>query len=62
MDTRYSGSIAGEQSNYDWNVEFDMTDKHLGITQYHPDEYPGGERVLLSPKQVRALKRFLENK
>lgn len=57
-ETIYSEKIAGDSRNYYWPVSFDVGDGgYLGIDQPQDDgEY---QRVLLSPEQVAALKRFL---
>ena len=59
MATKYSEKVEGNDSNYKWAARFDIDDGCLGITQYHSsDEGNKIERVLLSPKQVRALAKF----
>jgi hypothetical protein len=59
MATKYSGKIEGSDRNYKWAASFDIDCGYLGITQYHSsDEGNKIERVLLSPKQVRALAKF----
>lgn len=60
-DTRYSDRIAGVPGNYGQSVRFDSTGGYLGISQ---EETQLGDkivlhRVLLSPWQVRALKKWL---
>lgn len=51
--TYYSDEIKGTRGNHDLPAKFDLTDGYLGITQT-------GDRVLLSPKQVKALTEFVE--
>lgn len=59
MATKYSEKVEGNDSNYKWAVRFDIDNGYLGINQYHSsDEGNKIERVLLSPKQVRALAKF----
>lgn len=60
--TEYSGLLAGSRGNYGWPVRFDLSDGSLlGITQL--DESGNvKDRVLLSPKQVRALLDFIGQK
>jgi hypothetical protein len=53
--TDFSDEIAGNEGNHDLPVRYDMTDGYLGISQT-------GDRVLLSPKQVAELTRFIEQK
>lgn len=55
--TIYSDAVEGETGNWDWRVKFDITDGYIGITQWNDDS---SDRVLLSPRQVQALKRFIE--
>ena len=62
--TNYSEMIAGDKGNYDWAVRFDNTGPHnhdqgyIGITQYD-GHGKLKERVLLSPDQVQAFRKFL---
>jgi hypothetical protein len=58
--TRYSARIKGQASNWDLAAKFDMTAGHLGITNYDGPKVTN--RVLLSPEQVRELKKFLRVK
>lgn len=52
-EARYSEKIPGEAGNYDWPARFDISGcGFLGISQ-------NNERVLLSPKQVRELLKFI---
>jgi hypothetical protein len=55
--TEYSLKIEGMQGNYNYAVQFDITDGFLGIDQIKDD----GEidRVLLSPMQVKELIAFV---
>jgi len=53
-ETVYSESVPGAAVNYNWPVQFDMTDGTLGITQVD-------DRVLLSPYQVKALLAWLKS-
>lgn len=54
--TEYSTEIPGSDQNHNISVRFDLTDGCLGITQVKQIEV---ERILLSPRQVRALILFL---
>lgn len=56
MQIRYSEKIKGTEQNYNWQVRFDLDSGFLGISQYHEDGKI--ERVLLSPKQKKALLEF----
>lgn len=58
--TVYSKDIPGTEGNYNWSVRFDSTDGFLGITQMKANGEI--ERVLLSPRQVKALKAFVTRK
>lgn len=58
--TEYSKKIPGAPGNFQWPVNFDLTDGFLGIDQEHPSA--GDERVLLCPRQVAALLEFLREK
>lgn len=58
--TRYSQRIDGTARNYNWRVGFDLTDGYLGITQMEGEMVK--DRVLLSPKQVKALIEFSQPK
>jgi hypothetical protein len=55
-NTRYSEEIPGSRGNYDWGVRFDRHNGYLGINQWNDE---GLERILLSPKQVKALLEFI---
>lgn len=55
--THYSDEIPGAKQNYDLSVTFDLTDGFLGISQ--KDAGVVKDRVLLSPKQVEELTKFL---
>lgn len=56
--TYYSDKVEGSNGNYHWPCKFDITNGYLGITSY--EDEGSVERVLLSPKQVAALIRFVE--
>lgn len=56
-ETVYSETVEGRRGNYHWPAKFDLADGYLGVTQKKND-LPM-ERVLLSPKQVKALLAFL---
>ena len=56
--TRYSEKIAGTRTNHNLPARFDLTDGSLGITQF--DNGTVSDRVLLCPKQVQELRKFLE--
>jgi hypothetical protein len=55
-EIRYSATIRGDFGNYHWPAEFDAVGRHVGISQI---QGTGLVRVLLSPKQVRALVAFV---
>ena len=56
---RYSKDVQGDRRNYRWPVRFSIsTGGYLGINQTSGSN--SIERVLLSPKQVKALLRFLD--
>jgi hypothetical protein len=57
--TYYSERIKGERRNYNWPVRFDLTDGLLGITQLGDETVR--DRVLLSPKQVQEMLKFLKS-
>ena len=54
--THYSKEVPGEKGNYRQAVGFDDTNGYVGIGQWTDTRI---ERVLLSPRQVRALRTFL---
>jgi hypothetical protein len=56
--THYSDEIPGARGNYGWSVMYDLTGGYLGITQM-TDDGKVKDRVLLSPKQVQEMTRFL---
>ena len=57
---RHSEEFRGDSGNYMLTVRFDLTDGYLGIDQRDPaDPKRGTDRILLSPAQVKALKRFV---
>jgi hypothetical protein len=55
--TYYSNDVKGDCGNYGWPVNFDITDGYVGINQVREDGE--SDRVLLSPKQVAALAKFV---
>lgn len=58
--TVYSRRESGDTGNHRRAVRFDVTDGYVGITEYGGDDGTIVlERVLLSPKQWFALKRFM---
>jgi hypothetical protein len=59
---RYSKDVPGETGNYLWPVKFDEARGFVGISQRHNEEGGVIDRVLLSPKQVRALLTFVSKK
>jgi hypothetical protein len=57
--TRYGDEIAGERGNHNLSVRFDQTSGFIGINQF--DEAGTlTDRVLLSPRQVSGLLKFIE--
>jgi hypothetical protein len=58
--TRYSDKIKGSRGNFDLLARFDLTNGHLGITQFEGDAVK--DRVLLSPAQVQELLNFISSK
>ena len=57
--TTHSERIEGDQGNYNWPATFDITPSgYLGITQSADSVW----RVLLSPTQVKELRKFLRGK
>lgn len=57
--TYYSDELVGDRGNYWWSARYDVTRGHLGISQTTEKGRPT-ERVLLSPYQIKELKKFLE--
>ena len=57
-ETHYGPWLAGDSGNYDLPVRFDRTDGYVGISQ--KDDAATTERVLLTPRQVRALRAFIQ--
>ena len=55
-EIEYSDKVKGDARNFDQAVKFDKQEGYIGITQYDGDSVR--DRVLLSPKQFEALKRF----
>lgn len=58
--TRYSEKIAGVRGNHNQSARYDLTGGYLGITQ--TDGEVVTDRVLLSPKQVEELAKFISRK
>ena len=56
--TYYSPDIQGDEGNYNQSVRFDKTGGYVGISQYETDILK--DRVLLTPKQVEALIKFVK--
>lgn len=54
----YSDRIPGTDGNYNWAVRYDKDGGFVGISQTKDDGTI--ERVLLSPRQVKALLKFIE--
>ena len=59
--TRYSQEVPGDEHNHGFICRFDVTDGYVGISQ-SDDGKRWSDRVLLSPKQLRALIRFTKPK
>ena len=59
-DTRYSKRIKGAPSNWNLAARFDLTEGHLGIVNFDGPKVT--DRVLLSPEQVRELRKFLRER
>lgn len=53
----YSKGIKGDEGNYEWEVNFDLTRGYVGISQMANGTH---ERVLLSPAQTKELVAFIE--
>ena len=64
--THYSEEWPGSYSNYDWSVQFDVTDGIVGISQMHNKPLAKGEppleRVLLNRRQIVELIKFVQMK
>jgi hypothetical protein len=60
-DTVWSNQFAGDDTNYDLWVQFDLTDGYLGLSQGQKDYTKVDARILLTPAQVELLKAFLDN-
>lgn len=60
--TYYSYKHFGDSGNYRFISRFDETDGYVGITQWDPEKEVDSSRVLLSPKQVESLIRFVKRK
>lgn len=56
--THYSEEIKGARGNYNFPVRYDLTDGYLGITQKESGTVM--DRVLLSPRQVEEMTKFLD--
>ena len=56
---RRSEMIEGTERNWNWPVRFDKSGSFLGITQFDEGGRRVKDRVLLSPKQVEELTKFL---
>lgn len=56
---KYSEPIPGTKGNYNWSVRFDSNRGYLGISQTREADVGGSQRILLSPKQVKALLAFV---
>ncbi len=58
-ETKYSATLKGNRFNHGRTARFDRTrDGYVGILQMCQDGTI--ERVLLTPKQIKALVRFVE--
>jgi len=58
--TEHSDTVPGDSGNFGRAVRFDLTGAYVGISEYlDPSDNGGPDRVLLSPRQVRALLDFL---
>jgi hypothetical protein len=55
--TVYSEKIEGARGNYHLPARFDLTGGYLGISQF--DNAAIKDRVLLSPRQLKALLAFV---
>lgn len=55
--TEYSERVEGDHWNWEKTVRFDATDGYIGITSFDDDGHVI-QRVLLTPKQIKALIRF----
>lgn len=59
-ETKYSKTVPGVASNFGQPVRFDKTGGYVGITQFNDEGCKEvGDRVLLSPNQVKALAQFI---
>jgi hypothetical protein len=59
-ETIYGEKIAGDTANHNQAVRFDVTDKYVGIAQFDEDGTVNG-RVLLTPKQAKALVEWIKS-
>ena len=57
--TRYSRVEKGDAGNHQRHMQFDDTDGYIGISSTN-DDGSDVQRVLLSPKQYRALVTFVK--
>jgi hypothetical protein len=55
--TYYSDHVNGDAGNWNRKARFDVVDGYVGITTYENDTVV--DRALLSPKQYKALKEFI---
>lgn len=58
-EIEYSEWIAGAEGNYKWPARFEENRGYVAIDQQRGDG-GGSHRVLLSPRQVKMLLRFIE--
>jgi len=59
--TRYSRVEIGDAANHGRHARFDYTGGYIGISDMN-DKGFDGDRVLLTPKQFRALVKFVTAK
>jgi hypothetical protein len=57
-EIEYSAWVAGAEGNYGWAARFEENRGFIAIDQQRDDGQP--QRVLLSPKQVKMLMKFIE--
>lgn len=55
-EIEYSDKVQGDAQNFNQSVKFDKQEGYIGIIQYDGDAVR--DRVLLSPKQLKALISF----
>ncbi len=58
--TTFSKKVPGRKENFNWDVSFDETDNFIGISQYEKGNEGWNQRVLLSPRQVDELIKFVK--